>query len=47
MLRAVMQAEKASLARIVGALAGVPEERHAALVGVCLQRVAGRFVVDP
>jgi len=47
MLRSVMKAEKASLARIVEALQGVPTEFHAALVGICMQRVAGSFVADP
>lgn len=47
MLRSVMQAEKASLSRIVAALQGVPDELHATLVGICMQRVAGTFVSDP
>ncbi len=46
-LRSVMRAEKASLSRIVAALDGVPEEMHATMVGLCMQRVAGKFVVDP
>jgi hypothetical protein len=46
MLRSVIKAEKASLDRIVVSLQGVPEELHATLVGICMQRVAGSFVCD-
>lgn len=47
MLRSVIQAEKASLARIERALEGVPKELHPMLVGICLRRVAREFIVDP
>ncbi len=47
MLQSVMKAEKASLSRIVACLQGVPEELHATLVGICMQRVVGLFVADP
>ena len=46
MLRSVIEAEKASLARIVASLQSVPEELHTTLVGICMQRVAGTFVAD-
>ena len=46
-LRAVMRAEKESLSRIVEALQSIPEELHAALVGVCVQRVARKYVAEP
>ena len=46
MLRSVIEAEKASLARIVASLQEVPEELHTTLVGICMQRVAGTFVAD-
>ncbi len=47
MLRSVIQAEKASLARIVASLRDVPEELHTTLVGICMRRVADTFVTDP
>lgn len=47
MLRSLIQAEKASLARVERALERVPKELHAMLIGRCLERVAGRFVADP
>ena len=46
MLRSVIQAEKASLARIERALEDVPKEQHSMLVGLCLERVARCFIVD-
>ena len=47
MLQSVIKAEKASLSRIVACLQGVPEELHATMVGICMQRVVGMFVADP
>lgn len=45
-LRSVLRAEKASLARIVDSLEHVPEESRATLVGICMQRASGLFVED-
>ncbi len=45
-LRSVLRAEKASLARIVDSLEKVPEELRATLVGICMQRASGLFVED-
>ncbi|MCP4448109.1 MAG: hypothetical protein GY811_22650 [Myxococcales bacterium] len=47
MLRSVIQAEEASLARIVTSLREVPLMEQPTLVGICLQRLANRFIADP